>query len=808
MKRSIFFISLCFLLSALIFLASGIGYRVSAQTSYEIKGIVTDSVSKKALDYITIGLKNDKNELLKTGLTKDDGSFAIADIKTGKYVLSVIAMGYKLKTINLTLAGNSDLGTIYIVPQVTGLDAVTVIADRPIVKMDIDKISYDLQADPESKVNNVLEMMRKVPLLSLDAEDNIQLKGSASYRILINGRPSSMLEKSPKDILRSMPASTIQSIEVITNPPAKYDGEGLSGIINIVTVKKIDNGYNGTINFNQRFPSGGPNLGSSFNFKQGKWGISANLNGVLFHDPGRTNVHNRLILGTNPSDLKQDGNGIYDSRNANTGFQLSYELDSLNLITGQFSYNLGAYDASGYLNSHFNSQSGIEVYRLLTQSEGSRNGRDASLNYQLGFKRNKLALLTLSYRYQKYFNDAANDVQVNDRINYSLPDYYQFNEGSTEEQAVQVDYLQPFKKLNMETGVKGIFREGNTNFLYSSKNGSGEYIPVPLFTNMFENSQQVFSFYNSWHLNTKSWGIKAGVRLEETYLDADFKSSSTKLNQTYLNLLPSVSVTRNFKDKSSLGLGYSQRIQRPGIWDMNPFVDRSNPNMERSGNPDLRPVVGNNLQLTYSRSRKTSFSIGLSHSFINNAIQYVILYDPVTGINRLTLGNNGSNKSTGMNLNISQPITTKWNMNFTTNLNYVFVRGYVDGSLTENEGMKGNFALSTGYRFDKGWRLNANMNYLLTPEILLQGEGIAIFFSGLSVSKELFKEKISVSGSVNNPFNKYMFFPNNIKGENYKILNGGRGYFRSFSYSLNYKFGKLKSPVVKNKREINNDDAL
>jgi hypothetical protein len=131
------------------------------------------------------------------------------------------------------------------------------------------------------------------------------------------------------------------------------------------------------------------------------------------------------------------------------------------------------------------------------------------------------------------------------------------------------------------------------------------------------------------------------------------------------------------------------------------------------------------------------------------------------------MGNNGSNKLTGMNLNISQSITPKWNMNFTTNLNYVFVRGYVDGSIRENEGMKGNFALSTGYRLDKGWRLNANMNYLLTPEILLQGEGIAIFFSGLSVNKELFKEKLAISGSINNPFNKFMFFPNNIKGDNY-----------------------------------------
>ena len=782
---------------------------LTAQSTYGIKGMVADSASQKSLDYITLGLKNDKSELLKTGLTKADGSFSFSDIAQGKYSLSIIAMGYKPRSISIELIENKDIGTVYLSQQSTSLNAVIVTADRPLVKMDIDKISYDLQSDPESKVNSVLEMMRRVPLLSLDYEDNIQLKGSGNYRILINGRPSAMLEKNPKDILRSMPASTIQSIEVITNPPAKYDGEGLSGIINIVTVKKIDNGYSGSININQRFPAGGPGLGSSFNLKQGKWGISANLGGSFFRDPLSINSNIRRITGPEPSELRQNGARTFNSRNAYSSTQISYEIDSLNLISGQFAYNLGAFDLTGHLISKFNNLSGLlEAYRVANDNKGNRNGTDVSLNYQLGFKRSKISLVTLSYRYLKYFDERDMMVGLSEQFNYSLPDYLQFNGGGSREQTFQVDYVQPVKKITIESGVKGIFRNNNSDFRYSSKDLSGQYILNPQLSNQYNNLQNVFSFYNSWQLNVKSWGLKAGIRLEQTVIQADFISSASRIDQDYLNLLPSLSVSRTLKDKSSLSFGFSQRIQRPGIWDLNPYVDRSNPNLERTGNPNLRPVVSNNFQVNFNRSKKTSFSIGLSQNFSNNAIQYIVLLDQATNINKLTMSNTGSNNSTGMNMNIGHPITPRWNFNFTTNLNYVFVKGYIDGAFTENDGMKGNFSASTGYRFENGWRINSNMNYMLYPEILLQGSGISIFSFGLSVNKDILKEKLSLSASVNNPFTKYMHFPNYIRGLNYEIENVGRGYFRSFSYSFNYKFGKLKGQIAKNKRGINNDDVL
>lgn len=798
----------CFLLTMFCVLFSAFVYPLSAQTPMAIKGIVADSITLKTLGYVTLGLKNDKNESVKTGLTNEDGSFTLSVLHPGKYTLNIVAMGYQRKSVIVDLKENTDLFTIYIKPESTSLGGVTVIADKPLVKMDLDKISYDLQADPESKVNSVLEMMRKVPLLSLDHEENIKLKGSGNYRIMINGKPSAMLEKNPTDLLRSMPASTIQSIEVITNPPAKYDGDGLTGIINIVTVKKIDNGYNGSVNMAAAFPRGGPRLGSSFNFKQGKWGISASLGLGLFHDPANPNFNLRTITGENPSELKQYGSREYDSRNAYSNTQISYEIDTLNLISGQFGYNLGAFDLSGSLNSQFNSPLSIpQMYKLSNEHSGHRNGTDVSLNYQLGFKTSKQRLLTFSYRFLRYYDERDIEALLSEKINYNLPDYYQYNEGGSKEQTFQIDYVQPIGKVTAESGIKGIMRDNYSEFFYSAKNSSGDYIIVPQLSNLFDNTQNVFSFYNSWQLKLDNWAIKAGIRLESTGIDADFKSSVTQVKQDYLNLLPSLSVNRTFKDKSSLGLGFSQRIQRPGIWDLNPYVDRSNPELERTGNPALRPVVANNFQLTYSRSKKTTFNTVLSHSYSNNAIQFVILLDQITNINKIIVNNTGINNTSGLNITVAHPLTTRLNANFSTNIYYVFLKGYVDGVPTKNDGVKGSFSLSGGYRFEKGWRINSQVSYELTPEVFLQGEAISIFTYSISTSKDILKDKLSLSASANNPFTKYLSFPTYVRGANYVISNGGRSNFQAFSASLNYKFGKLKDAITKNKRGINNDDV-
>ncbi|MCD8540704.1 MAG: hypothetical protein LRY55_13750 [Leadbetterella sp.] len=213
---------------------------------------------------------------VKGDYTKTDGSFTFSGLNPSRYEVQLTAVGYRTHTLPAEITDHSlDLGKITLRENTAGLQEVKVTAAKPIVQQEADRILYDTQADPESKVFNALEMMRKVPHLSLDAEDNILLKGNGDFKILINGRPSGMIERNYKDVLRSMPASSIQRIEVITTPPSRYDAEGLSGIINIITNKRIDNGYTGNLNTSWRYPVGGPGTGGSLSARLGKWGLSA-----------------------------------------------------------------------------------------------------------------------------------------------------------------------------------------------------------------------------------------------------------------------------------------------------------------------------------------------------------------------------------------------------------------------------------------------------------------------------------------------------------------------------------------------------
>ena len=224
-----------------LLLAISLAFCAKSQvpTPLTINGSLTDSVTKKPISFATVLLKSDKKIQIKSVVTTKEGTFALNGIASGNYLLTFVNVGYQNKSVSISLANTSlVLENILMSASPTQLKGVTISAERPLIKQEIDRISYDLKADPESKVNNVLEMMRKVPMLSVDGDDNIQLQGNSNYKILINGRPSGMMERNPKDILKSMPASSIERIEVITTPPAKYDGEGLAGIINIITFKK------------------------------------------------------------------------------------------------------------------------------------------------------------------------------------------------------------------------------------------------------------------------------------------------------------------------------------------------------------------------------------------------------------------------------------------------------------------------------------------------------------------------------------------------------------------------------------------
>lgn len=789
----------------------GVKAQNTALTLHEIKGIIADSAGHKTLDFVTVGLKSDKNMPIRSVLTKSDGSFTFSNIKPGKYLVTAVSVGYQSKTIPVDLTDSTkklrNLGTINISARTTKLKEVVVTADKPLIKQEVDRITYDLQADPESKSSNVLEMMRKVPLLSVDGDDNILLKGNSGYKIFINGKPSSMMERNPKDILKSMPASSIQSIEVITNPPSKYDAEGLVGIINIITNKKVDNGYNGSINMSQRFPAGGPGSGGSFTYKQGKFGLSAFGGASISNSPLTESNSFRTTTGNSITNLAQYGTRESDKKSGYFGTELSYEIDSLNLISAQFNINGSQSDGLNNQSSLLNDQSNIlQGYRLGNTNEGRGNGLDAAFNYQLGFKKNKTRLLTFSYRYYTYENKQTNFLTTFDRVKYEEPDYNQFNNGGSSEQTFQVDYVHPVKKLTIEAGIKGILRNNQSDFQFLSfDSDSQEFKLDPARTNKFDNTQNVFGAYNTYQYNLKNWGFKAGVRIEKTIIDAEFISAASHVQQDYFNVVPSVNINRKFKNMSSLNFGFTQRIQRPGINQLNPFVDRSNPNFESTGNPDLHPTVNNMFQLGYNKSKKGSFNFMMAYMLFDDLIMPVSVTDPTTFITRNSYDNTGKARAVFTNFNLNYPITKKLNFSLNGGIGHGRVEAVVNGSLVKNQGFMYYTSSTSSYRLEKDWRVNASIN-LHGPNLSIQGTSNTFISSSFSVNKDIVKDKLSFSASANNPFAKYRNNHTETFGPNFTQESDNQTYYRSFYTSLNYRFGKLKGAIKKNKRGISNDD--
>jgi len=793
--------------------------RGSAQDSlsYSLKGSIVDSLSNKALDFVTVALKTADNKPVRTVLSNSKGAFSLVKIPSGKYKLNIVSIGYKTSVVDISASGANtaiDAGIILLSPASNQLKEVSITAEKPLIKQEVDRIAYDVQADPESKVNNVMDMLRKVPMVTVDADDNIQVKGSTSYKVLINGRPSSLVAKSPKDVFKSMPASNIQKIEVITTPPAKYDSEGLAGIINIITNKKIDQGYNGSVTGRYNFPYG-PGSNVQLTIKGKKLGISASGGGGLRDMPNTSFAMSRTTLpALNSADslvaLFMSGNRENSSGHMYSSAEISYEIDTLNLITAELGYNMGG---GKNVNSQFLNEYNLTgsktnyAYNLSNLGEFRWRGYDLGINYQLGFKRNKEQLLTGSYKYNSGRDDNSSNFFSFNRFNYPQNNYGQENNSGTNEQTIQMDYVHPLKKWNIEGGMKLILRNNFSEYVYGTYAGDNKESTYTIDnnrTNDFDYNQNVYSFYNSYQLKLKDWGFKGGLRLERTTVDAYFKSVNTPLKTDYNNFIPSISIQRKFKNSRSLNLGYTQRIQRPNIWELNPFEDRFNDKFTSSGNKDLKPVLNHNFDLNYSVFKKGSLNAGLSYSFANNTIQYV---NRIVGtVGKATYENIGKDRNIGFNINTSKDITKAFNVNVNGRLAYVLMEGNIDGEDVSNDGMQGYIYAYVGYKFKHDWRAGINGGFY-SAWITLQGQSNPYYYTSTSLSKEFLKKKASFSASISNPFQKYRSWKNDTSSEQFIQSETFQNYYRNFSFSFTYKFGKLNGSIKKNQRGIQNDDV-
>jgi ferric enterobactin receptor len=761
-----------------------------------LKGSVADSVTHSALALITIKLIDDKGETIRAAVTKEDGSFAFPALLPSSYHVVIVAIGYQPKTFLLDLKAHTDLGRIGLGQHLNRLKEVTVSAARSIIRLKADRIIYDLKADPESKANSVLGMMHKIPYITLDGQDNILLKGNSSFKVLINGKPSASVESNLNAILKSMPASTIESIEVITIPPSKYDGEGLAGIINIITIKKLNNGHSGSLNANESFPSGGPGIGGSFTAKNGKLGYSTFGGASILRSPTTGFTNSRETFSEVPTNLLQAGDRRSNNKTAYFGAEISYEVDSLHLISGQFNLNGGRATDLMVQASVMSGHTGIvQSYDLQNNNKGTSYSWDAAVNYQIGFKAVKNRLLTFSYQHSNNRNNRNGDVSITNPTNFNTPDYTQTDRQGFNEHTLQVDFVTPIKRVNIEAGVKGILRNSNSDFSYN------------ILPNQYANNQNVFSAYNSYQVNLKTWNINAGVRAEETSIRADFTSTETVADQNYFNFLPSIAISKTLNDQTALNFGFSQRIRRPGINRLNPYIDRSNPNFELTGNPSLRPVLLNDIQAGFSSNKKLSLNIGLNYSFMNNLDLQVANFDAETQITRTSYANTGKSSNFGSNLSVCYPVNKLYNVSMNGNVMYLWLQGTSDGISVNNNRLMYSFSLSNGFLLNKGWSVNADLNVVSPNPTGLQGYSNGFVSTAFSVNKELIKNKLGFAARVNNPFTHYR---NNITrtfGPDFNQLYTSRNYYRSVAFSMNYKFGGHNDGVNKSRRSIKNNDV-
>jgi hypothetical protein len=801
----------------LVAIAMLTGLMLHAQTktsNLTVKGTVIDSATNQPASFVTTVLQDaTTHESVKSTLTKDNGSFELSAPQDKAYELVIVSVGYQNKTVHIDGKNSTyTFDKLLIKPSTTNLNEVSVTAPKPLMKQEVDRLSYDVSADPDAKALTALDMIRKVPLLSVDGSDNIKLRGSGDYKILIDGKESAMMAKSPSDILRAMPATNIVKIEVITTPPAKYDAEGLAGIINIITNKSQLQGYNGSINagYNSVW---GPRLNLNLSIKEGKFGYTGYVGGGgrpvrssdFENESSFLSANNQAVNST----IFQNGTRGNGFTNFYTSNELSFEIDTLNLLTASFNYYDGGNTQNGtqYTTQRDSLNNVAQAYRTLSSGKGNFNGADFGLNYQLSFKNHKDELLTASYKYSRSGNSQNNLATNDQRINYTVPDYRQYNSSGTNEHTSQVDFVDPLKVWTIEAGGKMILRN---NFSNTSSDNldpvSGMYINNPLAADNFTYKQNVYSVYNSYQVKLTNWTFKGGLRLERTTVDAFFAQTNTPLNQNYNNLVPSVSAQRKLTETSNLTFGFTQRISRPGIWQLNPFVDSTtNTKYVSTGNPNLRPTVNNNVELSYGNFAHGSINLSAHYSFVNNSIQSVS-YVAGDDITYSTYANVGKNQGLGLDLSLNTPLTKKWNLNINAELLQVWLKGTYNGTFYTNSGQQGHIFTNSDYKWDSGFRLSTNLGFD-SRYVLLQGRDNWYFGYGIGASQDVLNKKATISLFINNPFSKFNtldFFTQTPQAITY---NRNENYYRSFNLSFNYKFGKLSSDIKKAQRGINNDDT-
>ncbi len=779
-----FFKSIYFIWVVVVFIS---GDLLAQKESIEITGKILEGSSKQPVEFATIMIANSNTNKPITGITSSaDGTFSVtSDIKSFYIKISFISFVTKKITDFQIINDKVDLGIVLLYEDQQTLDEVVVRGEKSQLEFKLDKRVFNVGKDLSTTGASALEVLNNVPSVNVTIEGAISLRGSTGVQILINGKPS-ILASEQGNALGTITADMIEKIEVITNPSAKYDAEGTSGIINIIIKKEEKKGVNGSVTINTGTPNN-HSFGMSVNRRTEKFNLFSQV-GIghrTFPQDGES-VNMDLVNNTTI-------NSIGDSEKNETFYNFilgaDYHINKLNVLSlsGHFAYEIetefsdndfSLLDETNTLSSEWNRDEATEATNPKWQYE---------LQYKKDFEDHKDHSLLFSALGNVFTKDQSS-VFGNTTIFGSLPNGRQETrtDFTNAEYTFKLDYVHPMSDVfTFETGSQYVITDVTNDYAVSDLFENDWIINTNL-TNIFAYNQQVLGIYGTGAYEADKFGVKFGIRMENTQLHTSLLNTNTENDQKYTNFFPSLHTSYKVNDQFSLQAGYSKRIFRPRLWDLNPFFNIRNNFNIRTGNPDLQPEFTDSYEITSIFVKGlVSLNFGVYHRYTTEVVERVATFD--NNVTTTKPINIGTNRATGVELNAKYSPSDWFSINGDVNYNYFIRKGTFEATPFDFEADRWSTRLNTKFK------LPAQIDFELTGNFrsgykTIQGQISENVFLDLGLRKKILKGKTILNLSVRDVFASRVFENETSQDLFYTYSRRQRGRFITFGIS--YGFGK------------------
>ena len=787
-----------------------------AQNSGTLNGNVVDKTLNQPMAYVNVSIF-DGDKLVTGGITKDNGSFTIKDIPLKKLKVEIAFIGYKKIIRELTFSAdnsNIDLNTISLEEDAIQLKGVEIISERSTIEQKIDRKVINIGKDIIASGNTASDIMNNIPTVSVDAQTKeISLRGNSNVRVLIDGKPSNI---DAAQLLQQIPSSSIKQIELITNPSAKYNPEGMSGIINIILHKNSNEGFNGSINSGVTFGiTPKTNQALNLNYKVGKVNFYANYG----FNHGKNRNYGFVESERPNSENRQD----FNSYNKNTShlfkFGVDYYLDEKNTFSIYTNQNISLSSGAGVTSIDYISPSqrdsnqynntgnenNTQTYDFAYKHDFTKKGE--TLDFQTNFsKTDNPDKSRFEYVQQ---NPTTNTVTLND-IQRDI-NYLQLN----------VDYVNPLtESVKLELGAESRLQNIKNNFDENVSEASNSYSRVG--NSNFDFTRNIHAVYTNIGKQWEKWSAQVGVRIEQYEINGDFKNVVTSSNSSenindssnitdkIFTAYPSVFFNYKASDKNSFNFNYSRRVDRPSIGQISPIREWTTPLIESRGNPSLEPQFTNSFEVNYTRIAKIgSITAGTFFRQINDEIGRVIYKNPDNLAQDIISYNNfDNNHAFGVEASANLKFAKWWSVNASSDAYFKTVRGTVENGTTGvqergeadvvifNARMNHNFVASKNLRFNLFGMYRGR-------DLGLQFERKPMYRMDIGTSYTILKGKGTITARYNDIFKTMQFaFDGNIP---YRQEGAFNWESRTVYIGFNYNFGGGKSRALQRKQRDANE---